>query len=227
MLQTCMDQHLGKGRRSFFSEVAQLKSSCEGRWIICGDFNSIRRQEERRGKSWSAKAMAMFNNLIKELALIDPPMCNQSFTWSNMQDKPTLARLDRFLLSTEWDQDFPLSKVEALPRITFDHCPILLSADRRTKRKKKFFRFEETWLNHEGFITKLPGWWKEGALKNSAVLTFTEKLRHCQQRIKEWCSNEFYSIRREKIILWAKFMRSTKLWNKTAYQRSNYRKGMN
>nr|CAD1829313.1 unnamed protein product [Ananas comosus var. bracteatus] len=119
--------------------------------------------EERRGKSWSSKASTLFNDLIMNLELINPPMINQSFTWSNMQKNPTLARLDRFLLSTEWDQEFPLTKVEALPRMTSDHCPILLYVERRMKKKKKIFRFEEAWLNHEGFISKLPDWRNDSA----------------------------------------------------------------
>lgn len=182
------------GKEEFYSELAQLKRSCEGRWIICGDFNSIRSQEKRKGKTWSARATDRFNELIREQALIDPPMRNQSFMWSNMQKNPTLARLDRFLVSTEWDLDFPLSRVEALPRVTSDHCSILLTVEKHFKKRKKMFRFEDAWLNHEGFIDKVPGWWKEQAPEKSAVLTITEKLRHCRQRIKEWCKLEFYSI---------------------------------
>lgn len=61
-------------------------------------------------------------------------------------------------------------------------------------------------LSHsiQWFISKLPDWWKEGAQgtsAKSAVLTFTAKLRHCRQRIKEWCASEFYSIRRLKNFL--------------------------
>nr|CAD1837721.1 unnamed protein product [Ananas comosus var. bracteatus] len=63
------------------------------------------------------------------------------------------------------------------------------------KRRDKLFRFEKAWLNHQGFIDKVPEWWKERASEKSAVLTFTAKLRHCRQRIKEWCRQEFYSIR--------------------------------
>lgn len=100
----------------------------------------------------------MFNDLINELALIDPPMSNQSFTWSNMQDNPTSARLDHFLLSTDWDQTFPLYRVEALSRITLDHYPILLTANGNSKVNNKIFRLEEAWLNHEGFRAKLPDW---------------------------------------------------------------------
>lgn len=92
--------------------------------------------------------------------------------------------------------DFPLTKVEALPRVTSDHCPILLTAKRSDMLKKnKLFRFEKAWLNHGDFVSKLPGWWREGNQKKSAILTFVEKLRHCRTRIKEWCANEFYSIR--------------------------------
>ncbi|OAY83301.1 putative ribonuclease H protein [Ananas comosus] len=189
------------GKEEFFTEVAQLKSFCKGCWIICGDFNCIRKQEERKGKIWSTRNMTLFNNLISDLALIDPPMMNQSFTWSNMQKNPTMARLDRFLISTEWDQEFSLSKVVALPRVTSDHWPILLSAQRDTKGRQKIFRFEEAWLNHDGFQSKVPGWWAEGGNKSSAVLTFSAKLRHCRQRIKEWCKNEFYSIRDHKTLL--------------------------
>ncbi|OAY65379.1 hypothetical protein ACMD2_05094 [Ananas comosus] len=52
-----------------------------------------------------------------------------------MQKSPTLARLDRFLISTEWDQRFPFSKVAALPRITSDHCPFLLNIGSKTRSK--------------------------------------------------------------------------------------------
>lgn len=145
--------------------------------------------------------MTLFNDLISELAIIDPPMTNQSFTWSNMQKTPTLARLDRFLFSTEWDREFPLSKVIALPRVTSDHCPILLTVEKATKRRQKHFRFEEAWLNYEGFLSKVPGWWVEGPTKRSVVLTLTAKLRHYRQRIKEWCSTEFYSIRNQENYL--------------------------
>lgn len=73
-----------EGKKEFYSEVVQLKECCIGKWIVCGDFNSTRGQEEQRGKTWSSKATLLFNDLIKGLALIDLPMVNQSFTWSNM-----------------------------------------------------------------------------------------------------------------------------------------------
>lgn len=185
-------------KEAFFSKLLLLKDCCKGKWVMCGDFNSTRGQHERNGKTWSAKETFLFNNLIKDLELIDLPMTNLTFTWSNLQRTPTLARLDRFLVSTEWDLVFPLSKVISLPRVASDHCPILLSVTKNLKRQTTAFQFEASLLNHEDFVSKLPGWWTEGQKQTSAVLTFTSKLRHCRNRIKKWCAKEFYSIREVK-----------------------------
>nr|CAD1829333.1 unnamed protein product [Ananas comosus var. bracteatus] len=137
-----------EGKEDLFLELAQLECY-KGKWIMCGDFNNTRFQEERKGKTRSSKATVMSNELIKELALIDLPMSNQSFTLSNIQRNSTLARLDRFLISTEWDQEFPLTKVEALPRVTSNHCPILLLTVRNVTRKNRSFV-----LRMPGFITR-------------------------------------------------------------------------
>ncbi|OAY74561.1 hypothetical protein ACMD2_18612 [Ananas comosus] len=109
------------GKEDFFSELALLKDCCKGKWVMCGDFNCTREPYERNGKAWSSRATVLFNNLIRDLELIDLPMTNQSFTWSNLQKPPTLARLDRLLVSTDWDLDFPISKVAGLPRVALDH----------------------------------------------------------------------------------------------------------
>ncbi len=136
--------------------------------------------------------MSMFSNLINELELVDLPQGNQQYTWSNMQSSPTLAKLDRFLISTEWDLTFPLSKVAALPRITSDHSPLILVTQR--KQYITLFRFENVWLTREDFNKLLPIWWNELEDRNVSVLSFVAKLRHCRKRIKEWCATNFYNI---------------------------------
>ncbi len=88
------------GKDSFCNELRALKPHCAGPWVLCGDFNLTRHQDERRGRPWCAKLMNLFSSLISDLELIDLPLANQQFTWSNMQRNPTLAKLDRFLVST-------------------------------------------------------------------------------------------------------------------------------
>ncbi len=117
-----------EGKADFCSELEGLRGVCRGPWVICGDFNLTKCPEERMGRSWSRKLMSLFTDLLSKLELIDLPVGNQCFTWSNMQAVPTLAKLDRFLISTEWDQNFPLSKVTGLPRVTSNHTPLRLSS---------------------------------------------------------------------------------------------------
>ncbi len=112
------------GKEDFCRELLALKADCGGVWVKCGDFNMTKNLQEKRGRSWSGRLMDLFSGMVNELEMIDLPMSNQMYTWSNMQSNPSLAKLDRFLISTEWDQRFPLSKVVAVPRITSDHTPI-------------------------------------------------------------------------------------------------------
>ncbi len=125
----------------FCNELAALKGVCNGLWVICGDFNVTKNQQEIRGRPWSSRLMGLFFDLLNELEMIDLPLGNQKFTWSNMQSNPTMAKLDHFLISTKWNQAFPLSKVVAVSRITSDHSPILLST--REKLVSHVFIFEK------------------------------------------------------------------------------------
>ena len=60
--------------------------------------------------------MRCFDEFINESGLLDPPLRNVAFTWSNMQVDPICKRLDRFLFSSEWESFFSQSLQEALPR---------------------------------------------------------------------------------------------------------------
>ncbi len=191
------------GKEEFCLELAALKIKCTGPWVLCGDFNFTKNQNERRGRSWSRKLMSLFFNLINELELVDLPIAIQLYTWSNMQVNPTLAKLDRFLISTEWDFWFPISNVTALPRITLDHSPLLLKTNR--KPLVRTFKFEKVWLTREDFIKLVPVWWNEvqggGLNSGSNVLVFAAKLRHCRKKMKEWCGSNFHNILNAKRML--------------------------
>lgn len=43
-------------------------------------------------------------------------MSGGRFTWSNNQSDPTLEKLDRILMSREWEDIFPSVMVNKLPR---------------------------------------------------------------------------------------------------------------
>ena len=63
------------------------------------------------------------------------------FTWSSNQENPAMFRLDRFLVSSDWDTQFSTTVQSLLPRTLSDHSPILLDCG-PNRGSKSPFRFE-------------------------------------------------------------------------------------
>ena len=61
-----------------------------------------------------------------------------------------MSKLDRFLVSIEWDTLFPFLIGESLPWSVPDHVPILLNG-KILNFAPKPFKFENMWLCHQGF----------------------------------------------------------------------------
>jgi hypothetical protein len=69
--------------------------------VYGGDFNIVRSPSERGGETRSSQAMVEFYEFICEQGPIDIPLVGGRFTWSNCC---TWSKIDRFLLSTEWEE---------------------------------------------------------------------------------------------------------------------------
>jgi endonuclease/exonuclease/phosphatase family metal-dependent hydrolase len=53
-------------------------------------------------------------------------MSVRRYTWANSLPNLTYEKLDRILISTEWELNHPLSTFVALPRAISDHTPLLI-----------------------------------------------------------------------------------------------------
>jgi hypothetical protein len=54
-------------------------------WLVLGDFNLIRRPENRNKPGGDPNLMMAFNEAISKLGMIELPLAGQGFTWSNKQ----------------------------------------------------------------------------------------------------------------------------------------------
>jgi len=68
--------------------------------VIGGDFNATRFISERRGNPSLRSNAIAFNSVIGDLDLMDYPIGGRCFTWSNGRISPSMAKLDRFLVSS-------------------------------------------------------------------------------------------------------------------------------
>ncbi|XP_073116181.1 uncharacterized protein [Elaeis guineensis] len=127
-------------KKSFWKELTEIHSSLNGPWILGGDFNATVEDHDRNNPE-HRKCSKAFRALIRTAHLVDLPLKGQRFTWSNHREYPILAKLDRFLITTEMDDRCPNAFQEALSNPCLDHVPILLSLS-GLKKPSSLFRFD-------------------------------------------------------------------------------------
>ncbi|RVX16773.1 LINE-1 retrotransposable element ORF2 protein [Vitis vinifera] len=94
-------------RKDFWMELQDLHGLTFPRWCVGGDFNVIRRIFEKMGDSRLTVNMRCFDEFIRESGLLDPPLRNAAFTWSNMQVDPICKRFENmWLLHPEFKEKF-------------------------------------------------------------------------------------------------------------------------
>ncbi|KAK1301703.1 hypothetical protein QJS10_CPB12g00664 [Acorus calamus] len=81
------------GRGTLWEELSAIRAHGNAPVAIMGDFNVIRRPGERNRTNQLSPAMTNFSYWIEEEGLVDLPIANQQFTWSNMREVSSLVRL--------------------------------------------------------------------------------------------------------------------------------------
>ena len=96
-----------------------------------------------------------------------------------------MSRLDRFLVSTDWESHCSKVIQRCLSRSVFDHFPILLDSD-GVRTGPVPFHFELMWSKFEGFKEILKGWWQDLQFHGSFSFTLTTKLKALKGILKTW-----------------------------------------
>ncbi|RVW43483.1 hypothetical protein CK203_095333 [Vitis vinifera] len=207
-------------REGFMGELGAIRGLWEEPWCLGGDFNITLYIDDRNRTGRITSAMRRFAQIIDELGLVDIPLQGGSFTWSGGLNNQTRARLDRFLATPCWLDQFSRVLNRRLPRPTSDHFPILLEGG-GVRRGPSPFKFENMWLKAEGFQELIKGWWhgievgeKQSRCSSaSGVLGFCEEVRsltevelnqkkEAKESYEKWVSMEEVHWRQLSRELW-------------------------
>ncbi|WVZ54678.1 hypothetical protein U9M48_005442 [Paspalum notatum var. saurae] len=177
-------------KEAFLTELVRTCSNESLPLLVGGDFNIIRNSSEKNNDRYNEKWPFLFNAVIDSLNLRELQMSGRKFTWANSLEVPTFERLDRILMSTEWEQKFPLATVVALSREISDHTPLLLNSGAKTHRcNQPVFRFELGWLQRKDFFSRVAEVWNGRNKGSNAMEVWQNKIRRLRQFLRGWARN--------------------------------------
>lgn len=83
-----------EGKRSFIQWFKHYSAMEGENWLVVGDFNLLRRPENRNRPGGDVNEMLLFNDAISSLGLIELLLYGKKYTWTNKQPSPLMERLD-------------------------------------------------------------------------------------------------------------------------------------
>lgn len=99
------------------------------KWVIGGDFNDIKAQDEKEGgRKRPESSFVDFRRFIAEMEMCDIKFRGNAFTWENNRDHEGYIkeRLDHFFGSVAWMEQYNEAKVKHIFRSSSDHYMLLL-----------------------------------------------------------------------------------------------------
>ncbi|XP_073057173.1 uncharacterized protein [Primulina eburnea] len=155
-------------------------------WCIIGDFNDILDSSEKHGEVerpiWMIQG---FRETVMQCLLQDIQMKVHPFTWEKGRGNTHFVeeKLDRALASTAWMARFPEASVLNTVATCSDHSPLILVNDApKTKISRISFRFENRWMEEEGFNEVVHDRWG----LTETYSTITERLKALSNELTRW-----------------------------------------
>jgi hypothetical protein len=136
--------------------------------------------------------------VIEGLDLRELEMTGRKYTWANNLTSPTFEKLDCILVSTKWEEIFPLSTVRALTRDISDHTPLLLNTGEPNTNTQPMFKFELGWFMWDSFIDMIREIWSNTISGHTPMEIWQGKIRRVRQYLKGWTKNISGQYKKEK-----------------------------
>ncbi|RVW13055.1 Transposon TX1 uncharacterized 149 kDa protein [Vitis vinifera] len=177
-----------------------------------GTLGLTRFPNERRRGGRVSPSMRRFSEVIDDLDLRDLPLQGGPFTWSGGLNNQAMSRLDRFLVSEDWEGNFNGVVQCTLLRPMFNHFPILLDGEGfvLAKKLKALKAILKTWnkdvfgkvgVNKRLALDKVNFWDSQEKLR-SLLVEELEVRKEAKGDFEKWVLMEEISWRKKSREVW-------------------------
>ncbi|XP_016195296.1 uncharacterized protein LOC107636291 [Arachis ipaensis] len=104
--------HVRSEKLVMWEELSYMVGLCQVPFCFMGDFNEILHLEERKGATSIPASAEDFKEWVQDLQLVDLPLTDRKFTWFRGS---SCSRIDRVLVSLEWLEEFPDTRLKGGP----------------------------------------------------------------------------------------------------------------
>jgi exonuclease III len=177
-------------KAAFLTELVRAGQQNTLPTLMGGDFNILRNSKEKNNDRYCDRWPFLFNAVIDSFDLREIEMSGRQFTWANSLPTPTYEKLDRVLMSSEWEFKYPMVSIQALDRGVSDHTPLLLDTGSPAfKGKSKKFKLELCWLSCEEFNKKVVEIWNGPTKGRNSVQRWNSKMSALRRCLRGWATN--------------------------------------
>ncbi|GKU88292.1 hypothetical protein SLEP1_g2574 [Rubroshorea leprosula] len=171
-------------RLELWADLQKMIEEDDGFWCIAGDFNSVRSEEEKRGRKEHSRFREDLNGFIESAGLNDLPLTRRKFTWYKSNGS-AMSRLDRFLISDDLLTFWGDCCQFGLNRTISDHCPVILKMVNSDWGPKPFTTLN-CWDQHPDFIRVVEDIWKTTEVGGWSGYVCKEKFKQLRNKLKTW-----------------------------------------
>ncbi|XP_071687500.1 uncharacterized protein [Rutidosis leptorrhynchoides] len=184
------DQFVATDVIEFDSVIGVREQDCNEAWLLCGDFNEVRRKEERLNCDFFDYLAKRFNEFIESNNLIELPLGGRLFTRVS-DDGVKFSKLDRFFITEKFCTIWENLSAVALERKHPDHCPVVLKDEEKNLSPKPFKVFD-AWFDEKDVDQVVLDAWKVSVCDNSRKdCLFRNKLKMVKEALRKWSYNRF------------------------------------
>nr|XP_025647281.1 uncharacterized protein LOC112742257 [Arachis hypogaea] len=181
--------HVRDEKLVVWEELSYIAGLCQVPCCFMGDFNEIVQVEERRGTDSLSLSVEDFKNWIHDMGLMDLPITDRKFTWFRGR---SCSRIDKALVSLEWLEEFPETRLRDGPRGLSDHCPIMVE-DKRLRDGPRPFRILDSWFTYKGFLRLVNEEWR-------GLREFEEEIKKIDDMVGDGVYDGTVEARRKALV---------------------------